>query len=300
MNVYCIGEVLVDMMMDKFPNYEAKFGGAPANVAYHLGKAEASTYFIGNIGNDYLGKYLKNTLETAGIRLEYTTFSSKTPLAFVSWDAQGERDFQFYLPQFDDYSIPSINLTKNDLVHFGSAIAFMKHDFERQYLDFFEIVSQSDAIISFDPNYRKDLIQDNDHFAHLSKTFVEKAHFIKMSLEELEIIYGIKNLEEIEKSVSLKANQLLVVTLGEQGSYVFYQNNGSIIPSIEVKQVDSTGAGDAFVSAILYKITNEGLFTKENYESYVRFANSIGAIATTQYGAIESVPNLKTFNEEFK
>ncbi|HZJ86892.1 MAG TPA: carbohydrate kinase [Erysipelothrix sp.] len=295
MNIYCIGEVLVDTMMDEFPNYEAKFGGAPANVAYHLGKADTKTYFIGNIGNDYLGKYLKGTLETAGINLEYTTFSSKTPLAFVSWDTEGERDFQFYLPQFDDYTVPSISLTKQDLVHFGSAIAFMKHDFEKQYLDFFENVTQSDAIISFDPNYRKDLIEDNDHFSSLSKSFIEKSDFIKMSLEELEIIYGIKSLEEIENTVSLKPNQLLVVTLGEQGSYVLYQNKSSIIPSIEVEQVDSTGAGDAFVAAILYKLTNEGLFTKDNYEDYVRFANAVGAIATTQYGAIESVPNLKTF-----
>ncbi len=295
MNVYCIGEVLIDMMMDKFPNYEAKFGGAPANVAYHLGKAGSQTYFIGNIGNDYLGQFLKDTLKSANIDLTYTTFSSNTPLAFVSWDKEGERDFQFYLPQFDDYSVPSINLSKQDVVHFGSAIAFMKHDFEKQYLNFFELVTNSDAIISFDPNYRKDLIKDNDHFSNLSQKFIEKAHFIKMSLEELEIIYGISELDEIENTVSLKDNQLLVVTLGEKGSYVLYQGSSTIIPSIKVEQVDSTGAGDAFVSAILYKIATEGAFTQNNYKSYISFANAVGAIATTDYGAIEAVPNLKTF-----
>lgn len=294
MSVYCIGEVLIDMMMGTFPHYEAKFGGAPANVAYHLGKADVKTYFIGNIGDDYLGKFLKETLEKVNIDLKYTSFSSNTPLAFVSWDKDGERDFQFYLPQFEGFSLPKLTLNQQDIVHFGSAIAFMKHDFEKQYLDFFDYAANSDAIISFDPNYRQDLINDNSHFSNLSKQFIEKAHLIKMSLEELEIIYNIKELDNIDDTAKLNENQLLIVTLGEQGSFVLFNHMSQIIPSIKVDQVDSTGAGDAFVSAILYKIATEGSFTKDNYEAYVKFANMVGAKATTGYGAVESVPNLNT------
>lgn len=95
--IYSIGEVLVDMMMTDFPHYEAKFGGAPANVAMNLAKFQGKSYFLGNVGVDHLGQSLYQTMLRAGIDISYASQSGNTTLAFVFWDEKGEVNFNFIL-----------------------------------------------------------------------------------------------------------------------------------------------------------------------------------------------------------
>lgn len=123
--VYTIGEVLVDMMMDKFPNYQAMFGGAPANVAMNVAKFGAPTYFLGNFGEDHLASFLRKTMKKRHINLDYATSQGKTTLAFVSGDDFGERDFQFYSESDLAYDLPeNLELDDNSIVHFGGQPLF--------------------------------------------------------------------------------------------------------------------------------------------------------------------------------
>lgn len=280
--IYTIGEVLIDMMMDEFPNYNAKFGGAPANVAMNVAKFGAPTYFLGNFGDDYLGSYLKKTMSKRNINLDLTSTQGRTTLAFVSWDKEGERDFQFYFESDQNYSLPkSFKLDKHSIVHFGGATAFLKGPLEEAYDELLSKAIQTQSYISFDPNYREDLIEDLDYFKRKAYLYMDKSQLIKLSEEEAQV------LEDYE----FKADQLVCITLGAKGSKLIYKNQSIIVPSIVVEQVDSTGAGDAFVSALLYQIAQSGQPSFKMAIDFIEKANRIGALTSTQYGAIDAVPD---------
>ena len=291
--IYSIGEVLVDMMMTDFPCYEAKFGGAPANVAMNLAKFKGKSYFLGNVGVDHLGQSLYQSMQKVGIDLSYVTQSGKTTLAFVSWDEKGERDFQFYSESDQDYHLPaSLKLSKDDMVHFGGATAFLKNDLEKAYWDLFHQAVDKQAFISFDPNYRQDLITDLDHFKKACYQMIDKADLIKLSLEEAAVLYGTTDYQDLEKKMNLNEKQILLVTLGEAGAYLAYQNRSIVIESIVVDQVDTTGAGDAFVSAVLYQLAKLSAYDFADMMEVVTLANKVGALTTTQYGAVDAVPDI--------
>mgnify|MGYP001255368847 CR=1 FL=1 len=282
MKIYTIGEVLVDMMMEDYPIYHAKFGGAPANVAMNVAKFGADTYFLGNFGDDYLGSKLKATMEERHIDLSYTTTHSKTTLAFVSWDENGERDFQFYSESDQNYTLPNdFQLSSQSIVHFGGATAFLKGPLEKAYDSLFKKSIEAKSIISFDPNFREDLINDLEHFKTKCYGYMDKSNLLKLSEEEANIL----------KEYTFKENQLVCITLGAQGSRLIYQGYDHIVPSIEVTQVDSTGAGDAFISALIFQISQFGFPNVEEAITYVEKANRIGALTSTQYGAIDAVPD---------
>jgi fructokinase len=80
-----------------------------------------------------------------------------------------------------------------------------------------------------------------------------------------------------------------------RGTYLSINKKNIIIPSIKIKQVDSTGAGDAFVEAVLKQladIEDRQNISLEEWSNIIAFGNKVGAITYTNYGAISSMPAL--------
>lgn len=292
-NIYSIGEVLIDMMMKEEGIYEAKFGGAPANVAINLARFNAQSFFLGNFGDDHLGHRLYKEMKENNVKLDYASQTGKTSLAFVSWDEEGERDFQFYPESDQDYQVTEkITLDDKSIVHFGAATAFLGSDLEKSYFQLLDKSIKSSAYISFDPNYRVDLIKDKNDFKEKSLRFMKESDFIKLSLEEMEILFNTSDVYDVKNIFDFKNDQIFIVTLGKDGSYLYHNQKEAIIPSISVQQVDSTGAGDAFVSAMLYQIANNKVNNFNEIKDAVALANKVGALTSTAYGAIEAVPDI--------
>ncbi len=151
--------------------------------------------------------------------------------------------------------------------------------------------------ISFDPNYRDALITDDklDLFVKDCIEFLKKSDFTKLSDEELILITKEEDLEAGVKKLHELGVKVVTITLGSKGTYLSVLGKNEIIPSIKIKQVDSTGAGDSFVGAVLKQIAevedkkNIGF---EEWKNIITFANKVGAITCTNYGAIASMPTL--------
>ena len=86
----------------------------------------------------------------------------------------------------------------------------------------------------------------------------------------------------------------VIITLGAKGSMVANAQGTRLIPSRKITQVDSTGAGDAFVGALLFKLAQHA---EPNWDAFVAFANLVGAFTCTNYGAIKSMPTMRQFLE---
>ena len=139
--------------------------------------------------------------------------------------------------------------------------------------------------LSFDVNFRLDTYKDFEDAKKAYKPFIESADIIKFSDDELKLYTGIDDIPKAIESI-YQENQLFVLTLGSKGSMYYYNGKSNAIPTIKVKPIDTTGAGDAFFGTFLAKVENAEI-TVENIENALVEANKAGAKTTQFLGAIK-------------
>ncbi|WP_242968895.1 PfkB family carbohydrate kinase, partial [Clostridium beijerinckii] len=162
-NIFCIGELLIDMVcvdnkgLKDGEKFEKKAGGAPANVAACISKLDGNAYFLGQVGDDYFGKHLIELLKDLNINTEMAVEKGSTTIALVGIDKNGERNFDFLRGSDGEYSFNNINLSKianSDIIHFGSATGFLEGELKKTYFKLLECAKSNNIYVSFDPNYR--------------------------------------------------------------------------------------------------------------------------------------------------
>ncbi len=304
--VFCIGELLIDFVaenqgsdLSKAKEFTKKAGGAPANVACAISKLDGKSTFIGCVGIDPFGTFLLNILENAKVDISQAQRSEIfTTLAFVSIDQNGERDFVFSRGADRELKYDSSlkKEFKGNIVHFGAATALLGGNLEDAYSRYFFDALTQDSFISFDPNYRIDLWKNKEEqFIKKCMPFVQKAHLCKFSLEEAQLLSGKTGLKEACEVLHDIGTETIVVTLGSDGTLLSTKKYSKTIPSIAVKPVDTTGAGDAFIGCLLKQIAahpdHQILLENEiEFTEMVAMSNKAGALTTTNFGAIEALP----------
>ncbi len=305
-DVFCIGELLIDFVAEKQGSdlskamvFTKKPGGAPANVACAIAKLGGNGKFVGSVGNDPFGNFLLSVLQENQVDIAHAQqCKTFTTLAFVSLSDDGERDFVFSRGA-DKQLVYDPELKKgikDNLLHLGAATALLGGALEKAYGRYFFDALTQGAFISFDPNFRGDLWKgEEDCFVKKCMPFIEKAHLGKFSLEEAQLLSGKKELSECCAFLHDVGTKLVTITLGAEGTLVSTAKGRHTIPSIPVKPIDTTGAGDAFIGCLLYQIAD----LKDPYEvlenealllPMIAKANTAGALTTTGYGAIPSLP----------
>lgn len=310
-NVLCIGELLIDFICSDInssivegENFKKKAGGAPANVTAAISKLGGKASFVGKVGNDPFGAFLKKTLDDVKVDTSMLVMdnNASTTLAFVSLKSDGERDFVFNrgadeLLKYEELDIEKI--FKSNIIHFGSATALLSGEMKKTYIGLLKEAKEKNIFVSFDPNYRDNLWNGRTkEFVEVSKECIEYADFVKLSDEELKIITGKNNVHEGIEALAEKKNKIIAVTLGKEGTLISNGTKTEIIGSIKINSIDSTGAGDAFVGALLYKISNlenekQVITDFELLKEIVTFANKVGAVVCTKLGAIAALPTLE-------
>lgn len=304
-NVFCIGELLIDFVcrntnvsLVNGSDFEKKAGGAPANVAAAITKLGGHATFMGQVGNDPFGEFLEQTLQRAQVDTSMLIKDKQTTLAFVSIDQDGERDFTFMRGADGEYQFNSIDLSKiqtNDLIHFGSATALLSSPLKETYFQLLQYAKDNGHFISFDPNYRSALITNTEQFSQDCLTFIKHAHFVKVSQEEATMLSKESDLQQAALKLLNYGAKVVAITLGKDGTLLATNEGQTIVSSISIQQVDTTGAGDAFVGAMLYQIAQSEhtlSYPFKDLTAFISFANKVGAITCTNYGAIASLPSL--------
>ncbi len=307
--VFCIGELLIDFVgenqgsdLSKANDFTKKAGGAPANVACAISKLGGKSCFIGCVGKDPFGSFLLNVLKDGNVDISMAQRSKTfTTLAFVSLAEDGERDFVFSRGADKELKYDSSikKIFHKNLVHFGAATALLGGSLEKAYNHYlFDALTQN-SFISFDPNFRGDLWKDNEsHFIKKCLPYVEKSHLCKFSLEEAQLLSGKEDLKEASGYLHEVGAKIIVITLGKDGTYLSMDGFSTLVPSIKVSPVDTTGAGDAFIGCLLYQIAELNDFNTIFQDNgllvqMIEKANKAGALTTTKYGAIVALPTLE-------
>jgi fructokinase len=294
----------VDVDLIDGHHFEKQAGGAPANVCATIAKLGGQALFSGKVGNDPFGHFLRNTLKEINVDTSMLILDEKYPttLAFVSLMENGERDFLFnrgadaYLTEME---LDKGKLESAKVLHFGSATALIDMPFQTTYLNVMRTAKEKGKFVSFDPNYRSDLWEGRESdFIELAKQAISYADFVKVSDEELKLISGE---DELEKGIQLLHElgvSLIATTLGKDGTLISSGQKQEIIPGLKINAIDTTGAGDSFVGAMLFQFATEInpksiLSDFERLKDITLFSNKVAGIVCTKIGAISALPTLE-------
>jgi fructokinase len=308
--ILCIGEALIDMIctdkgkpLSDGENFLKKPGGAPTNVAAAIAALGGEVELAAKVGIDPFGKHLIDVMQSFGVSTKFVFRDPVhfTTFAFVSLMENGERDFYFNRGadgQLSSAEIDTINLDDISIVHFGSATGFLPGPLQAAYLSLLKKSLQRDILISFDPNYRQLLFQNNKQsFIDQSKHFLNNCHFFKVSDEEALMLTGKETIEEAAADFLQKTKAVFAITIGKEGTLLGLNGKTEIVPSIEIKPVDTTGAGDAFVGAVLYQLNKKSfaeikVMQLPAWREIILNANKAGARTCEYMGAMEAFKHL--------
>ncbi|MBM7580319.1 aminoimidazole riboside kinase [Jeotgalibacillus terrae] len=302
--VISLGEALIDFIPTDETNdfYYKSPGGAPANVAVGVARLGLPSYFAGKVGEDVLGRFLERTLKQYGVNTEYMHFDHdhRTGVVFVTLD-QGERSFDFYIDPSADrfYKAEELNealFEEARILHFGS-ISMISEPAKSATKKAAEIAREKGMIISYDPNLRMSLWSNEEEARRTISSMLDQADVVKISEEELEFLTGTEDIQKGAEVMKQFGIPLLLITMGAEGSWVFTQDGAQHVPAIIVQAVDTTGAGDAFVSGMLYSLHEyEGEVRDVKLEKavdMVKLASRSGALAASVKGAMTALPTIE-------
>jgi fructokinase len=310
MKILCVGEALIDMIctdkgksLSEGDHFLKKAGGAPTNVAAAIAALGGEAELIAKVGADPFGNHLIEVMQDFKVNTRWILQdpNSFTTFAFVSLMENGERDFYFNRGadgQLSREEVDRIDLEEFAIIHFGSATGFLSGPLQAAYQLLLQKALTKNIYISFDPNYRHLLFRhDTQPFIDQSWNFLTHCHFFKLSDEEAMLLTGRSTVTDAAADLLEKTNSVFAITLGKEGTLLGTNNTTLLIPSIPVQPVDTTGAGDAFVGAVLYQLSQHSFsdiqnLTTEQWKKIITNGNKAGARTCEYLGAMEAFKHL--------
>ena len=312
MDITAIGEILIDLTQTGVneagvPQFSANPGGAPANVAVAASRLGAKTAFLGKVGNDGFGAYLRQVLRDNGVDSRgLRTGDLHTTMAIVSVDGTGERSFRFVRGADRDLPPEGVDedeVLKSKILHFGSVS--LTAGLSRNATIFAaRTAHRNGGLVSYDPNYRPALWGSRAEAAEWMTIPLPLVDVIKLAEEELPLITGTSDLEEGTRGLEERGISLIMVTLGSKGVFCRWRGESWSRPGVSVKVADTNGAGDTFLGAVLSRLCLRGEkplegLTREELENILDFANRAAALTCSRSGAIPAMPTLEEVQSRF-
>ena len=294
------GEALIDFTPLEFDGelaYKPLPGGSPCNVAVGLARLGKPTAFIGKLSKDGFGNMLRMHLTQSGVDLRWLARGDEpTALAFVIPSAGGKHDFAFYGSETAEQSLLGSDIPESlpkelTALHFGSYSLMLGSGattYERMMRR-----ESGKRVITLDPNVRAALFPDRALYRQRIEGLLKFTTLVKASEDDLSWLYPRENSIDIANRWLRDGPSVVVVTLGAEGAIGLTADVAVSSPGVRVDVVDTVGAGDAFMSAILAYMYDHGLLRHDALESLnedtltdaLEYANVAAAVSCTRQGA---------------
>jgi fructokinase len=308
-DVCALGELLIDFTPSGTDErgialFGRNPGGAPANVLAMNAKLGGKTVFIGKVGDDEFGRFLEKTLKDAGVDTRGLVRDPAylTTLAFVHLSETGDRSFSFYRRDGADIMLSweEVDLRIIDdsgLFHCGS-VSLCGEPCRTAVREAARYARSQGKIVSYDPNYRPFLWPDRNEAKTEIGRLLSSADLLKVSEEEMTLLTDEENVEKGGALLAERSGAVVLVSLGAKGSYFRCADGSGSLPAYDVRTIDTTGSGDAFLGAVHSRICGKTrselqAISRDELSDIVDFANAAGSLTTTRRGAIPALPGRK-------
>lgn len=316
MDIVTLGELLVDMFpsevglkLVEVPAFHPKPGGAPANVAVAATRLGAKSAFIGKVGEDFFGHHLRDVLAEEGVETRGIRFDdeARTTMAIIAKPDENTAEFVFYRNPGADQrlrvdELDEEILKRTKVFHFGS-LSLTDEPIRSATYRAIELAQEGGALISYDVNYRPDLWKDPREALAQAMALVPKVNLLKVNEGELALLAEQEDLdpsdhEAIDAAARVLLEQgpeLVIVTLGSNGSYFRVPEGGTHVKPFKVDTVDAVGCGDSFCAGLLTQLVRSGKdwhdrLTPDQLREILRYANAVGALTSMTKGVIPALP----------
>jgi fructokinase len=248
MNITSIGEILYDI----YPNHK-RLGGAPLNFIYHIKKITDSGNIISRVGKDVLGNKIINDLKHSGLSFDFVQHDNlhSTGMAIVHLDDSGTPSFKIDIDSAYDFmelneDNEALINAETDCLYFGTLA--QRSEISRKTIH---------AFFNRGLKYFADLnLRQNFYSEEILTTSLKAADFVKVNYDEMHILnevllQGEYNTEKVAYELMEKFEiNMIAVTRGKDGSSIFENGKRYDHSNIDVKVIDTTGAGDAFAAVL--------------------------------------------------
>jgi len=271
------GEALFDFFSEEDPsgqaskvNYKAIAGGSPFNVAVGLRRLGIEAALFGGVSTDFLGRRLLQVLSDEGVNAQFLVeFAAPTTLAMVAVGANGSPQYSFRGEGCADRQLTRAHLpTLGDEVrglHVGS-FSLVVQPIGDTLLALVQRESGK-RLISLDPNVRLNPQPDIQLWRDRVAELVKYADLIKVSDEDLHLLYPDQSPESVLEGWLQHRCQLVFLTRGGDGASVFSRQHGHWSqPAVKVVMADTVGAGDTFQAALIAWLTEQQLDSVEGLQ----------------------------------
>ena len=304
-DVTALGELLIDFTENGLSNQgnyllEANPGGAVCNVLAMLTKLGKKTAYIGKVGDDFLGRHLKEVVETVGIDTRNLLLDDQvhTTLAFAHTYPDGDRDFSFYRNPGADMNLRAeeVNeelIAQSKVFHFGSLS--MTHPGVREATKkALRIAKEQGCLISYDPNLRPPLWNTLEEAKEQIAFGMTQCDIMKISDNEIQWFTGE---EDFDAGIRILQDTyhipLILLSMGRDGSRAYYRDlRVEAAPFLQKNTIETTGAGDTFCACVINYVLEHGLedLREEDLHEMLRYANAAASLITTRKGALRVMP----------
>lgn len=304
--VLAMGELLIDFVphekgcpLHAVTHFERVAGGAPANVATAVARLGGSSGMISQVGEDAFGTYILKVLEENGVDTAavFRTDRANTGLAFVSLDSTGNREFAFFRNPsadlfLDESQIDEALFKDCGALHFCS-VDLVDWPVRQAHRRAIELAKKAGAFISFDPNVRLPLWETPEQCQEAIRMFLPCADLVKLSDDEVTFVTGCDDERKAAETLLDCGCSLVLVTRGADGSAIYTKNTAAETATLPVPVTDTTGAGDSFIGALLYRLMEDGVtaetlpaLTEEKLKDYLTFCARYASLTVQKKGAV--------------
>lgn len=306
-----LGEVLIDFTQAGFSAngqalFERNAGGAPANVAVQAARLGMPAQFVGKVGADMHGDFLKRALQERGVDVSSVVQDPEafTTLAFVEVDPRtAERSFSFARKPGADTrlspaEVPERVIRDCHVLHVGS-LSLTDEPARTATLHAVGVARQAGVLVSYDPNYRASLWPTEHEAIEQMETLLHRADLVKINEDEAVLLCGTNDAHKAARRIIDYGAVLVAVTLGSQGALIATRAENVFVPTFPCQPRDATGAGDSFWGALLYRLVHEqevrtaddlAALSCEELFSAGSFACAAASCCVERPGAIPAMP----------
>jgi fructokinase len=256
--IYCIGEVVYDIIFRDDQPLAASAGGAMLNSAVSLGRSGVPVSFIGECGTDRAGEMIADFLQKNSVNTNFLQRpdNTQTIISLAFLNKKKEASYSFYRSEPGSFERINPEFRNGDFLLFGSYYSVSEAN-GSGVLKTVRHAAEKGAILYYDPNFRKPHLNQLKTIRPLIKRNIRISDIIRGSNEDFQLVFGTGSAKETWEMDCFRGNKVLIYTSGEKEVEVFTEEFYRKYPVPEIKPVSTIGAGDTFNAGIIKAITEK-------------------------------------------
>lgn len=273
-DIIALGEALVDLKL-RNEKLSMHAGGSVLNFSFYAEQAGAKVKFIGTIGDDFLADLINEELLSLNSKLEPIRIKQNTTLVLIK---RAGREFIIYrgADRFLTEGTIEKYWEKAKIVH-TSAFALSLPPAREAIFSALVRAKKEGALISIDPNYRKNLWEQWGTSKDVLLKAISMADYVKPSMEDARELFGAKSPNEALGCFKKLGARNVILSMGEKGVIALDEEENVIsVPAEKTRVVELTGAGDSLFGTIMAGISQRDSL-KEAIERGIKTASKVVA-----------------------